>query len=408
MTTQQLKTIDGNSEVESVLAIKQKFKKKEKKKKVREEKPQGAKTLCTYCGTQHAKRQCPSWGQQCKKCKRLNHFAAVCKSRGSKIHQLGADTEDTDSDSSVFAVLTGRTKYMVEPLLRPSGCEKWTKQVLQLDNGASVNCLKFEDCCKILDTKKPILKKSSKKLTSYSGDRLRNLGQITLELMINNKAEKVQFQVVKDVACSLLNGETAERFGLMKIMEEFLINQVSTELQEEDVLKTYHDVFEGLGDLGEYHIEVDPSVRPRQDPPRRVPVALKKDLKEKLECMTKQGVIQKINEPTDWINSMVAVKKPNKLRICLDPKELNKAIKIPKYKLPTLEDMSANLSKAQVFSVVDAKDGFLQVRLDDESSKLTTFSTPFGRYRWLRMPFGISSAPGRVSEKSDGAGGRIE
>ncbi len=256
-----------------------------------------------------------------------------------------------------------------------------------------MNCLSYEDCCKILDAEEPILKKSSKKLKSYSGDKLKNMGQITLELSINDKCEYVRFQVVKDVACSLLNGETAERFGLMKVEEQFLINQVTSELTEEDILKSYRDVFEGLGDLGEYIIEVDPSVKPRQDPPRTVPVALKKELKAKLDDMERQGTIAKISEPTSWINSMVAVKKPNKLRICLDPKELNKAVKIPKFKLPTLEEISSDLSNAKVFSVVDAKDGFLQVRLDQESSKLTTFSTPFGRYRWLRMPFGISSAP---------------
>jgi hypothetical protein len=176
------------------------------------------------------------------------------------------------------------------------------------------------------------------------------MGQITVEMMINGKQEYVKFQVVKDVPCSLLNGETAERFGLMKVKEKLLINQVTSELTEDEMMKAYSDVFEGLGDLGEYHIEMDPAIKPMQDAPRTVPVALKKDLKKKLESMESQGVIKKITEPTDWISSMVAVKKPNKLRICLDPKELNKAVKIPKYKLPTLDDVSANLSKAKIFS----------------------------------------------------------
>ncbi len=398
ITSQQLKTIDGGLEVESVHAVRQKEtgRGKKKKEKTQSEKPRKPKTMldCTFCGTQHAKRHCPAWGQKCKKCGRRNHFAVACRTKGNKVHQLDTESEDSDSEGSVFAVLTGRTKYLVEPLVRARGTSSWKKQVFQLDNGAGVNCLKFEDCCKILGTKKPTLKRSNKKLTSYSGKKLNTLGQVTLEVRINGKNEYIRFQVLKDVACSLLNGETTERLGLMKIKEEVLINQISSsELTEEDILRSYKDVFEGLGDLGEYHIEVDPTVKPRQDPPRTVPVALRKELKTKLDNMQKQGMIIKITEPTDWINSMVAVKKPNKLRICLDPKELNKAVKIPKYKLPTLDDVSANLSKAKVFSVVDAKDGFLQVRLDEESSKLTTFSTPFGRYRWLRMPFGISSAP---------------
>ena len=89
---------------------------------------------------------------------------------------------------------------------------------------------------------------------------------------------------------------------------------------------------------------------------------------------------------------MVVVRKPNKLRLCLDPLHLNKGIIRNHYPTPTVEDIAPKLTKAKVFSVVDAKDGFLQVVLDEASSHLTAFWTPFDRYRWLRMPFGIKSA----------------
>lgn len=90
---------------------------------------------------------------------------------------------------------------------------------------------------------------------------------------------------------------------------------------------------------------------------------------------------------------MVVVTKPQKIRICLDPKDLNRAIHRPKLQMPTLEELLSELSKGRIFSSFDAKDGFYQVSLDEESSKLTTFWTPLGRYRYLRMPFGISLAP---------------
>ena len=61
--------------------------------------------------------------------------------------------------------------------------------------------------------------------------------------------------------------------------------------------------------------------------------------------------------------------------------------------MPTIEEVATRLDKAKLFTVVDAKDGFWQKKLDRESSYKTTFNTPFGCYRWLRMPFGISSAP---------------
>lgn len=61
--------------------------------------------------------------------------------------------------------------------------------------------------------------------------------------------------------------------------------------------------------------------------------------------------------------------------------------------LNTIEEILPSLHQARIFSVVDASNGFWQVELDEESSLLTTFVTPYGRYRWRRLPFGISSAP---------------
>ena len=64
-------------------------------------------------------------------------------------------------------------------------------------------------------------------------------------------------------------------------------------------------------------------------------------------------------------------------------KDLNEAIKRPKYQMPTVDEVLLKLAQAKVFTVLDTKDGFFQVKLDDESSYLTTFRSPFGRYRYL-------------------------
>ncbi len=90
---------------------------------------------------------------------------------------------------------------------------------------------------------------------------------------------------------------------------------------------------------------------------------------------------------------MVIVKKTEKLRICLDPKFLNKALKRSHYIMPTLEDVLYKLPKARIFTKVDAKHAFLQCKLDQDSSFMTTFWTPWGRKRWLKLPFGVSVAP---------------
>ena len=93
---------------------------------------------------------------------------------------------------------------------------------------------------------------------------------------------------------------------------------------------------------------------------------------------------------TAWVSQMAVVKKPNgSLRICIDPQPLNAALQREHYKLPTLDDVLPSLSQARVFSKLDVKQAYWHVQLDNESSLLATMITPFGRYRWARLPFGL-------------------
>ena len=85
----------------------------------------------------------------------------------------------------------------------------------------------------------------------------------------------------------------------------------------------------------------------------------------------------------------VVNKKNGSLRICIDPQCLDTALKREHFKLPTLDDISPELHDAKVFSKLDVKQAYWHVELDDESSKLTTMITRFGRYCWKRLPFGL-------------------
>ncbi len=102
--------------------------------------------------------------------------------------------------------------------------------------------------------------------------------------------------------------------------------------------------FSGIGCFeGEFHITVDPAVPPVIQPPRRVQEALQEPLKKELDALEAQGIITKVSEPTDWVNSLVCVTKPNgSLRLCLDPKNLNKAFKRPHHRTPTIDEILFN------------------------------------------------------------------
>ena len=109
--------------------------------------------------------------------------------------------------------------------------------------------------------------------------------------------------------------------------------------------------------------------------------------------VAEQAIIAKMDEPSDWTSAMVVVHKANgDLRICIDPRELNRALVKSTHPVPTVNKLLLEIPNAKFFSKCDVRSGFWHVRLDDRSSRLTTFATPFGRYRWLRMPFGIAPA----------------
>ncbi|GFS21258.1 polyprotein [Elysia marginata] len=86
----------------------------------------------------------------------------------------------------------------------------------------------------------------------------------------------------------------------------------------------------------------------------------------------------------------VVEKKNGAVRICIDPQPLNKALKREHYKMPILDDLLPELQSSRLFSKLDVREAFYHVKLDEKSADLTTMITPFGRYRWKRLPFGLS------------------
>ena len=132
---------------------------------------------------------------------------------------------------------------------------------------------------------------------------------------------------------------------------------------------------------------------------RRVPIPLMDAVRKSLDDMEKKGVISKVTQPTDWCAPMVPVLKPSepgaekKVRICVDYKRLNQSIKREKFSLPTFDELTGKLAGARKFSKLDAASGFYQIPLEKSAQEATTFITPFGRYKYHRLPMGISLAP---------------
>ena len=125
------------------------------------------------------------------------------------------------------------------------------------------------------------------------------------------------------------------------------------------IQKEFSDCFGDISCLQRtHHIDGRDNVKPVIAPIHLIPVALKSKLKDELQHMITLDIIEPVEKPTDWVNTLVVVSKPNgKLRICLDPHPLNKASKRQHHNLPTAEEIISDMSGAQVFTKLDASNG---------------------------------------------------
>ena len=186
-------------------------------------------------------------------------------------------------------------------------------------------------------------------------------------------------------------------------------------LTKQDILSHYSSCFEGIGcfpgELYKFHLK--PEHKPARHAPRKVPIHLEDAFKEEIKSLVKLGILEEVKEHTDWVNSYVILEKdsgnqhsPNhtikrKLRICLDPRDLNEALEREPYHTHSVDEITAKLQGMTVFTIVDFKKGYWMVVLHPESRKLTCMALPFGRFQWTRLPMGTVVAQDIFQSKLD-------
>ena len=175
---------------------------------------------------------------------------------------------------------------------------------------------------------------------------------------------------------------------------------VNTKLRpdcKQHILELFPELFDGIGTMkdAEVILDVNPDIEPVVQPPHKIPQAMVKPLKCEIDRMLELGVIHKldINEATDWVHNLVLVRKPNgKLRVCLDPRTINKALRFNVHNSCTFQDISSSIRGVKKISKIDANSGFWTLPMSQESQLLTTFNTPWGRFCFVKMPFGLNQA----------------
>ncbi|CAI6364864.1 unnamed protein product [Macrosiphum euphorbiae] len=341
---------------------------------------------CTRCGQIH-KFKCPAFGVQCNNCKNYNHFAKFCKSKSVKVVSIESNNESETDQLFVGTVYTisnnSSQTWQIDLYINniPISC--------LLDTGAQANIMSLHNLLKLKVSEASIIKKNTTKLMSIHSIDIPTLGTCSLRCCYKNSIEVITFFIVDFDCITVLGLASCQQLNLLQRVN--VVNNNSSH----SVLKYYNDIFEGLGCLPiKCHIHINNEVEPIIDAPRKIPFALYEQLRKELDNMCYLKVIERIASPTSWVSSIVIVKKKNnKLRICLDPRNLNRAISRSHYPLPTFEAVKTQLSGTKFFSTLDANSGFWMIPLDEKSSELCTFNTPFGRYKFLRLPYGLNCAP---------------
>ena len=386
---------------------------------------------CQGCGEykHRSAKGCPAQDAICYNCGKKGHWAKACRQRKKsdnhgRWNQGGHNkAHKSASVSEVHEEPEEMVYHAIRIHVDELACEgsayatvnidlphKQGKHALRLkiDTGAEGNILPvrtfrriFPEC---LDAKgypvpSSVTKKPNVSLSAYNGTPIMQHGYLTLQCRYKSESwTPLGFYIAESDGPAILGLEGCKQLNVVHLnCDEMEIKPSQAHRPSprvssiDDLKKSFPSNFDTLGNFaGEYHLHVDPQVPPVVHPARRFPIQRMDAIKEELSKMVEMGVITRELEPTEWVSSLTFTEKQDgSLRVCLDPKDLNKALKRPHHKTPTLDEVTHHFSGAKFFSKLDAKNGYWSIHLDEESSRLTTFNTPFGRYRFLRLPFGL-------------------
>ena len=333
-------------------------------------------TKCSRCGRgPHPRHQCPARDSECHKCHKQGHYSAQCFSKSVReIH------DPPESDDFAFLNTVGSDRGTF-----------WTCTIsvngqnvpFKVDTGAEVTVIS-EKYAKLLSQD---LQPPSKRLHGPDRQPLSVMGEITTAMTYKDKQVTQTIFVVRNLQYNLVGLPAIRALGILTRIEA-----ISVPIKEQ-----FPSLFTGLGTFhgSSYEIQLKPDSKPfALFTPRNVPLPLRDKVKDELARMEALDIIAPVEEPTPWCAGMVVVpKKSNQVRICVDFRALNESVLREVHPLPKVDETLAQMAGATVFSKLDANCGFWQIPLSENCQKLTTFITPFGRYYFKRLPFGICSAP---------------
>lgn len=378
--------------------------------------PAGKSQQCRNCGLSwpHFESPCPAKGQTCRKCKKANHYAQVCRSsaqmpnqpfrklgverqydnkhKPQKIQQVAPEDISSKSSSSedehLYTCQESTTFKMPSTKVKINNAH--FKMVI--DTGASINIIDQTTFALINKTKPISLQRTHTKLFAYgSTQQLPVLGKFETIIESKKRVTVASIHVVKGNYGSLLSYQTAAELDLIKLN----VNKVDQHPSSSDeIAKKFPAIYNGIGKLKNFEVKlhIDETVPPVAQHARRIPFHLRKKVSAALKQLENQGIIEKVEGPTPWISPLVIPKNDGTVRLCVDMRMPNRAIQRERHPSPTVDDLIHAMNGAKVFSKLDLRSGYHQLSLAKESGYITTFATHKGLRRYTRLNFGTNSA----------------
>ena len=292
----------------------------------------GSSQRCKNCGLSHESGNCMARDKVCYKCHHRGHLS---RCGFQKVESV--EVEQQAGHSIPDSVVEDITLYSVEvKSVGLSYTRDWVVIItiddvqveVKLDTGAQGNVLSSLDFNRLKN--RPPLCARLERLVGYNGGVIPTQGKGTFLTKCNGSLKSTEFYVVPGGGRSILGMADGVSFSLIaRIVEISQVSQGFSPMSYSVDDAEYRGLFQGLGCLpGRYQIRLKPEVTPVVHPCRKVPFQVLDKVKTEIERMKDLGVITEVREPTEWVSSMVIVPKKNgDLRVCLDPRNLNRAIR---------------------------------------------------------------------------------
>lgn len=220
-------------------------------------------------------------------------------------------------------------------------------------------------------------------LTAPGDQSLKVIGYFMATLLWRGKTGHQRLYVIKSLSMPLLGFPAIQALGVVKFLDDMKV-------------PAPQGLFRGLGTLKEeYKIRLRPDAVPFSlSVPCRIPIPLREVVQTELAKLEQDGAIRRVTNPTPRDAGLFMVPKSSGgYRVCIDFTKLNQVVPRERHVLPTVDQVLGLLGDAAVFSKLKVTSSFHQVKLSKDSQELTMFITPYGRYCFCRLPFGITSAP---------------